>query len=135
MPNKQEDSVLDKKSFTAKNIWGMILFFVLGSWAVASAFGALTHREERNEAMIKLESLRNDAQDKEIKAGKITAKENKSELEGEIKRTAYNNSQLTYRLNSAQQKQIDTLLLSDAEHKIRYEFIRELLREIKAGQK
>ena len=61
-------------------------------------------------------------------------KTNFTELDSKVEKKAYNNEQLTYRLNSSQQKQIDALILSSNSQEIRYEYIQDALKEIKDNQ-
>ena len=78
---------IDKRFFTLKNI-GVVVLCVFSS---ASAWGALSHRIERNEAVNKLQDL-------ELK-----------KISEDLDKKVYNNSQLTYRLNSGQTKIITEL--------------------------
>ena len=76
---------IDKKFFTVKNV----CFIIMSVLSLASAWGALSHRIEKNEAINKL-------QDNEFK-----------KIETKLDKKVYNSDQLTYRLNSGQTKIIN----------------------------
>ena len=87
MPNPSETPLTDKRVFTVKNVG----FVILSVFSCASAWGALSHRIDRNEAVNKL-------QDNELK-----------KIETKLDKKVYNSDQLTYRLNSGQTKIIEEL--------------------------
>jgi hypothetical protein len=87
MPNPSDMPITDKKVFTVKNVG----FVILSVFSCASAWGALSHRIDRNEAVNKL-------QDNELK-----------KIETKLDNKVYNSDQLTYRLNSGQSKIISEL--------------------------
>ena len=87
MPNPSNIPITDKKVFTVKNVG----FVILSVFSCASAWGALSHRIDRNEAVNKL-------QDNELK-----------KIETKLDNKVYNSDQLTYRLNSGQSKIISEL--------------------------
>ena len=85
---------IDKKFFTVKNV----CFIIMSVLSLASAWGALSHRIEKNEAINKL-------QDNELK-----------KIETKLDKKVYNSDQLTYRLNSGQTKIINELKALMKEH-------------------
>ena len=87
MTNSKETPLTDKKVFTVKNVG----FVILSVFSCASAWGALSHRIERNEAV-------NILQENELK-----------KTNEKIDKKVYNSDQLTYRLNSGQTKIIGEL--------------------------
>jgi len=87
MPNPSDMPITDKKVFTVKNVG----FVILSVFSCASAWGALSHRIDRNEAVIQL-------QDNELK-----------KIETKLDNKVYNSEQLSYRLNSGQSKIISEL--------------------------
>jgi len=87
MPNPSDTPLTDKKVFTVKNVG----FVILSVFSCASAWGALSHRIERNEAV-------NILQENELK-----------KTNEKIDKKVYNSDQLTYRLNSGQTKIIEEL--------------------------
>tara|TARA_R110000824_G_scaffold218492_3_gene405210 strand:+ start:1090 stop:1473 length:384 start_codon:yes stop_codon:yes gene_type:complete len=94
MPNPTDTSLTDKKVFTVKNVG----FVILSVFSCASAWGALSHRIDRNNAV-------NELQDNELK-----------KIETKLDKKVYNSDQLTYRLNSGQTKIIGELSELIKEH-------------------
>ena len=93
MPDPSNIPITDKKIFTVKNVG----FVILSVFSCASAWSALSHRIDRNEAVIQL-------QENELK-----------KTNEKIDKKVYNSDQLTYRLNSGQSKIVSELseLLKD----------------------
>jgi hypothetical protein len=130
MPNDDTSSIIDKKFFTVRNV-GVIALCV---FSCASAWGALSHRIDKEKAVNELQEIKHIEHDTKIDKNKLTHDADMKESEEDLKREIYNSKQLTYRITSAQQKQLDALIISDMGHKIRYEYIKESLKEIKEGQ-
>ena len=82
MTPPNESPISEKKLFTVKNV----VFVVLTVFSFASAWGALSHRIEKNEAVNKL-------QESELK-----------KIDEKLDKKVYNSDQLTYRLNSGAMK-------------------------------
>lgn len=124
-----EGSIIDKKFFTVRNCVSLVLLAI----GCTSAWGVMTSRVSENKTELSSHSVINkshvlnfikldakidasntahsddlDDLSKELEAGikevrTYTEKAN-DEMREEIARTSYNNSQLTYRLNSGQTK-------------------------------
>lgn len=91
---KANDSLIDKKFFTVKNV----CFVIMTVFAFASAWGALSHRIEKNEAVNKL-------QESELK-----------KIDEKLDKKVYNSDQLTYRLNSGHTKILNEFKVILKEH-------------------
>ena len=129
MDNK--DGLIESKEFNVKQVMRWCMSVAVLCLSVGFTYSKLSSQNERTldkvkslqEGCVSHDRVHDDSIEKMIQ-GLDT-------LDKKIERESYNNEQLTYRLNSAQQKQVDNLILDQREQKVRYEFIQNLLKEIK----
>jgi hypothetical protein len=94
MPNDDSSSIIDKKFFTVRNV-GVIALCV---FSCASAWGALSHRIDKEKAVNELQDLKHVEHDINLK-----------KTNEKVDKGVYSNQQLAYRLTSANKKYIDEL--------------------------
>ena len=107
-------TIIDKELFTVRNCVSLVLLAV----GCTSAWGVMTSRVSENKTELSSHSIINKSHvlnfiklDAKIEANHIDhdddLKSLSDEIGAEIKRTSYNNSQLSYRLTSANKNYID----------------------------
>tara|TARA_R110000824_G_C15179536_1_gene673639 strand:- start:39 stop:467 length:429 start_codon:yes stop_codon:yes gene_type:complete len=101
MPDPISDKpFIDKKFFTLKNI-GVVGLCV---FSCATTWGAIGHRQSEQKAVLEIHEIRMDRQDATVTDLSKKVDFEVEDLDNKIAKGLYNNSQLTYRLNSGQAK-------------------------------
>ncbi len=127
--------IIDKKFFTIRNCFSIVFVAI----ASTSAWGVMSSKVDTNKADIELQATNDKSHilnfiklNEKIDKNHVAHDTDIEDLEADFEREIYNGKQLTYRITSAQQKQIDLLILGDQEHRIRYKYIEDLLKRIEA---
>ena len=131
MPKLDETGILDKRQFSAKQIWCCVGFIALSVFSISSGYGALMHRADSMDAYVELQKVKDADQDNEIK-----------KIDEKLDKEVYNAEQLSYRLTSANKKYIEkleqnyqTMNTHMIEQRVKSDYMVKMLEELKGKSK